>query len=58
MNPEVEMIKYFWQDKGDLERFTGWEEIKPKYPEVAKAWDDYKISMKILDCVVKCLGDD
>ena len=55
---DVAMLKYFWQDKGNLERWVGWEETKAKYPEVVKAWDDYKISMKILDCVIECLEDD
>lgn len=49
-------LKYFWQDKGDLERYSSFEKIKPllekEKPEVLKAWNDYKASIRILDCVI------
>lgn len=49
-------IKYFWENKGDLERLSGFEEMMPdlerEYPEIIKAWRDYKASIKILDAVI------
>lgn len=54
---ELDSIKYFWEYKGDLERYTKFEELKPKlereYPEILKAWNDYKASIKILDLVIE-----
>ena len=55
---ELKDIQYFWQEKGDLERFD-FEKLIPKleieYPEVLKAWRDYKASIKILDLVIENL---
>lgn len=54
-------ISYFWTCKGDLERWSGWEAAKPalarEYPEVLKAWEDYKTSIQTLDAVVKLLDE-
>jgi len=55
----LEDLQYFWQYKGDLERFTSFEELIPlierEKPEVLKAWNDYKTSKKILDIVMENL---
>jgi len=49
-------LRYFWQEREDLERFTDFEKLKPllekEKPEVLKAWNDYKTSKKILDIVM------
>ena len=53
---EQNMILYFWKSKEDLESWCGWEEIQPKLKEVApeliKAWEDYKMSIRMLNAVV------
>jgi hypothetical protein len=53
---DLDMSKYFWQEKEDLERFTDFEKLKPllekEKPEVLKAWNDYKAYKKILDIVM------
>ena len=53
---DLDMLKYFWQEKEDLERFTDFEKLKPllekEKPEVLKAWNDYKAYKKILDIVM------
>lgn len=55
----VTYCKYFWEEKGDLERcayFTSkrGKELLQKYrPEILKAWDDYKISITMLNAVLK-----
>ena len=28
------MLKYFWDEKEDVTRYTGWEECKDRYPLV------------------------
>ena len=52
-------LQYFWQEKGDLERLTTFEELTPllekEKPEILKAWRDYKASKKILDIVIESL---
>lgn len=52
-------LKYFWQEKEDLERLTTFERLIPilekEKPEVLKAWNDYKASKKILDIVIDSL---
>ncbi len=56
---EIRRLKYFWEEKQDIERCYDFESLKPKiqqqYPELLKAWDDYKISIRIMDAVVKSL---
>ena len=47
---------HFWQEKGDLERYIRFEELKPKiqeeFPEILKAWSDYKATVNILNALV------
>ena len=56
---DINNLQYFWEEKGDLERFTGFEKLTPilekERPEVLKAWNDYKASIRILDIVIKNL---
>lgn len=56
---EISDLKYFWEEKGDVERYYKFEELKPliqeQYPELYKAWYDYKASIKIMDAVIKSL---
>lgn len=55
-------IVYFWQEKGDLTRWCGWERAKPavaqEYPEIIKAWEDYRAAVRTLNIVVKHLADE
>jgi hypothetical protein len=54
---EVRMLRYFWEEKGDLERYSGWVEMQPwlreHHPEIIKAWDDYKMAGRILTAVIR-----
>ena len=54
---QISDLKYFWEEKGDLERYCDFEELKPliqeQYPELLKAWYDYKASITIMDAVIK-----
>ena len=56
---EIVMLQYFWEEKGNIERYIGFEVLKPKlekqFPEVLKAWNDYKASERILDAVMSTL---
>ena len=59
---EINDLKYFWEDKGDLERYCHFEGLKPKiqqqFPELLKAWYDYKASIGIMNAVIKNLSND
>lgn len=52
----LSMIKYFWDEKGDIERYCHFEEVKPRLkennPEIWEAWKKYKKSLKILNSVL------
>ena len=52
-------IQYFWQYKGDLERLSTFESLKPllekEKPELLKALNDYETSLSILNSVVENL---
>ena len=56
---QISDLRYFWEEKGDLERYAFFEELKPQiqeqFPELLKAWYDYKASIKIMDAVVESL---
>ncbi len=43
---DIEMLRYFWENKEDLECYAGYDKIyldlKRYYPAVIKAWEDYK----------------
>lgn len=52
-------LQYFWKERGDLERMSSFKKllpiIKEERPELFKAYNDYKVSVKILDDVIECL---
>ena len=54
------MLSYFWEEKGDIERWASFEEAKPilqeKAPEVLKAWEDYKIAIKMVTLTISNLN--
>lgn len=52
---DIHLIKYFWEEKGDLERWMQWEELKHEYPDIAHAWETYKHAKRIVDVFVKNL---
>lgn len=56
---QISMLRYYWENKGDIERYSEFKELIPQiqeqYPELLKAWYDYKASGKIMDAVVKSL---
>ena len=56
---DVDTIKYFWLEKGDLTRWVDWEKklplIKKQYPELIDAIERYEIAIKTLTAVVRGL---
>lgn len=55
------MIVYFWEEKGDLTRWCGWEEKKPlieaEFPELIKALKDFEVAEKMISLVVRSIND-
>jgi hypothetical protein len=52
----LDMLVYFWEEKGDVTRYCEWERMQPelqrKYPEIIKAWNDYLASRRTLTAVL------
>lgn len=46
---QINSLVYFWREKGDLDRCTEFESLKPElwkdHPEILMAWYDYKRSL-------------
>ncbi len=59
---DLKMIRYFWEEKEDIERYVGYEEILPDlerdYPAIVKAWKDYKASRDILSAVIRDICEE
>jgi hypothetical protein len=55
MDGTLTMLRIFWDEKRDLERWAGFDraEVAAKYPEVLKAWDDYVLAGKLLNAVLQ-----
>lgn len=55
----VDMIKFFWKERGNLERYCDFEKLEPLLkqcaPEILMAWYNYKASIKIMDSVIEQL---
>lgn len=53
----ISMLPYFWESKGDIERWCDFdrEYLRREFPAVLKAWDDYKASRAVLDAVMRDL---
>lgn len=55
-------IQYFWEEKGDLTRWTGWKEkldiIKSEYPELVRAVENLTIAERTISAIVKVIGND
>ena len=52
-------VQYFWLEKGNVERMSSWEKLRPlfekEHPEVVKCWDEYKMAKRLLTLVVHAL---
>ena len=59
LESDINAVTYFWQEKNDLERCCQWDEIKQRmsitHPELIKAWNDYKTSVRTLNAIVRSL---
>lgn len=56
---QINMLKYFWKETWDIEKYGHYEKIKPKIqeqiPELLTAWEQYKLSIKTMDIIVNSL---
>lgn len=54
----LSMLTYFWQEKGDIERWSSFdrEKVAAEFPELLKAWDDYVTAHKVMNAVVSGLS--
>jgi hypothetical protein len=56
------MIDYFLNEMGDIERWSSWDDRKPdiaaEYPELIAALDQLKIAKRTLSAVARAFLDD
>lgn len=56
---QINDLKYFWEEYRNLERYCDFEKLKPQIqeqlPELLKAWNDYKLSKKIMSIIVESI---
>lgn len=56
---QINDLKYYWEEKGDLEKLSNFEELIPKiehqFPDLLIAFYNYKGSIKRMDEVIKSL---
>ncbi len=57
---DKDMITYFLTEKGNVERWTGWEKVKPdvekELPELMHALKQLEIAEKILQAVIESIN--
>lgn len=57
---DINSIKYIWKEKENLECWVDWEIkqhlIIKELPLLYKAWNDYKMSIKMLNLIVEDLN--
>ena len=48
-----DMIVYFWIEKGDPERYTGWDDdaVREHWPEFWLAWHQYKLARMTMNAI-------
>ena len=59
---DINMIQYYWSNKGRVDGWHGWEEVKEKaktsHPELVAAYDNYNLALRTLDAIVRSLEPD
>jgi len=54
---DLDMVRYFWEEKGDVTRWVQWKEklplLRKQYPELVDAVDRYRIAVLTLSAVIK-----
>ncbi len=51
----VNCMTYFWQEKGDLDRCASFDEAIVHFPDLKRAWDDYKRAERTVRIEVELL---
>lgn len=55
----MRMLGYFWDNKGDITRWSGWEEFKPELeklrPDIAMVIENYLKAERVMRTTMKNL---
>lgn len=58
---DLAMLRYFHENRGDMTRYVGWEEIKDdfkaRYPHVFDAWERHASAERTLDILIQELPE-
>jgi len=53
---DLSMLRYFWEEKGDIECYCDFgeikEDLKKNHPHIWKAWKKHKESIKVLNKIL------
>lgn len=53
---QIDDLKYFWWEKGDLERWCDFEKLKPQiekeFPRIIYLWEEHKSCVKMLNVIM------
>lgn len=54
------MVEYFWNEKGNVERYSSWSEERCErvWPAFLHAWRDYKKAVIVLNAITKVKLED
>lgn len=50
---EAQMLRYFWEEKGDVTRYIGWEDAIEQFPKIKRAWQKYEAAKQKLSRVLR-----
>lgn len=54
---DLNSIKYFWSEKGDLTRWCDWNKKLPalrrQFPEIVAAWESYQTAIRTMTACVE-----
>lgn len=53
MSTDLEMTKYFYEERGDPARYVKWEEVREKYPTVASTYDQMETARRVFEMVLQ-----
>ncbi len=55
---QIRCIKYWWIERGDVERWSGWEKNKHNFLELSSLLRIKKFLNKTINHVIKNLGEE
>ena len=55
---DLEMLSYFWHEKGDPERYIDAERAFAQHPDIADRWQRVRLAQQDFEYALKCRIDE